>query len=731
MTVAALMLILVSRAVAGEVLTVADARPPIMVQVSLPELELLTGGDAGAITATVEAVATTLLRVHEEYPDRLLVLDVEGSLWHKSAATRAIGSGELGDATSLSMEEYHDAAARWLVASIDAARAVGSSIPISVAGLPVESPPAGASVDELNARYSAVIDAMSAFMTRRSFILIGQSMSELDAAHSSLPEAFRLRGDRPIVFRTNGNWRVAAIDPALAFRLGDDEQISDPSLINTRQERLVRSGYAPHLASVQPDDDLRDERDDDWRHDGGSGSTSGRSARDFSFTSFASGGGRGGGGGLRRGGGGGGGSSSAQTSGHHHLTGIDRRMLDQQSANAAGNGGQQTKKPNEPKDSDQGSDDPQNSEEPRAFMVGTWHPLDIQAPDWVKPSVLRTNGHKHMFGRYDGDYITYTADVIDEIQSKYEDGEPVVLMLQHWMQKAHTGGSPEGIDKWGMFSHKDDRTSANLPGIWPNAAMDYWHAANDYLFSELKAAGINVAILALDTEVTPRGTGGPYAFEGTHEAIVADPRWSTVPLRGFDGMTAADLWTGHPPGTMVFDEWIRLVGRHSFAHAYNEVFQSTALVHYPDLLISDYRWHDLRRNRTPRPGDRNRLVVRAQMVAHLMDVLELEGEYWLERGVGNVASPALYGRSYDADLDLLDAMIELYGSADRVVPWFTDRVRMGQNMGQNLTVASYEKFIAALVDRGITWFLWHPGGQTIWPSEQQITVNAFKKAFDN
>lgn len=384
---------------------------------------------------------------------------------------------------------------------------------------------------------------------------------------------------------------------------------------------------------------------------------------------------------------------------------------------------------------------PTEAAAPRSIRVATWHPPDVDVPEWIHPAIRRVQGARRMFGHYNGNYKRYTADVIREIRRVYPEGESVTLILQHWIQRGWTGGSPAGIDPHGLFTHRHDRTKAGLPGIWPDAGARYWLEANHHLFSELRQAGIDVAMVALDTEV--QAVTGPFAFEGTHEAIFADPRWEQTPLRGFDGKTAADLWPGFELGTRESREWFRMIGLHSFAHAVNEVLTDVVLEFYPDALISDFRWHDAWRSPTPSPGAGHMLRVRARVIAHIMDVMGIE-DRWLQRGVGNAASPALYGTAHaggnlDDDGNVIptieymlmqaEQLIGQYGDPDLVVPWITDRRRMNQRIrDEDITVERYHEFIRALVDLGINRFLWFPAGQDDAIAPQQSTVRAFKAA---
>jgi len=384
---------------------------------------------------------------------------------------------------------------------------------------------------------------------------------------------------------------------------------------------------------------------------------------------------------------------------------------------------------------------PQPAAGPRSIRVITWHAPNVETPEWIHQGIRGVRRGRRMFGHYDGDYKRYTADVIQEIRRTHEPGQPVALILQHWINRANVRGNrPAGIDPHGLFTHRDDRTAAGLPGIWPEAGLEFWREANAYLLGRLKEEGVNLSFIALDTEISPHGTAGLFSFDGTFEAMVADPRWREKPLLGFDGLTAADIWE-EPPLDDYRQLWmfIHFIGQQAFAAALNEVLTEPALEMFPDVLISDYRWHT--RYRDP---ENERRPERRVALRRILDALD-EDAPWKHKGVGNVASPALYGHvgAYQGATDeegnpisVLDAMlahaerlIELYGSPKLVAPWITTRARMDENISEeDITEEQYRQWIEALVDMGIEHFIWWPSGQGDPINEQRLTVSAFEAA---
>lgn len=376
----------------------------------------------------------------------------------------------------------------------------------------------------------------------------------------------------------------------------------------------------------------------------------------------------------------------------------------------------------------------------RIIRVATWNPLDIETPEWIYPAI-KDPGVRGHFRQYNGNYKLYTTELIREIKRVYPDDQPATLVLLGWINVRNVrGGRPEGIDPYGLLTFIDDRTDAGLPGIWPDAGLDFWRKANDHLFRELRAADIDVDLIALDTEVSPHGLVGAFKFEGTHEAIINDPRWHEKPLLGFGGLTAGDIWPDPSPEPYrQLWEFNRMVGQHAFATAVNEVLTARLLAHYPDAMISDYRWHskwwdvnmDMRRERK-------------LAVARVIHALE-QDRRWLQSGVGNIASPAFYGHGAyrgltDADdqpISAVDAMLDhareladLYGSPTRVIPWITTRQRMDANIREEkITEEKYRDWIRSLVDLGIEHFLLFNTSRDS-TREQAITVQALLDAVE-
>ena len=88
---------------------------------------------------------------------------------------------------------------------------------LSVSGLPVEPRIISSTAAEgTNARYRAVIDRLDPLVSDHAYIMAETSLTELQMATAAMPEGLRHRDRRPILFRTNGAWRVLLDHGALA-----------------------------------------------------------------------------------------------------------------------------------------------------------------------------------------------------------------------------------------------------------------------------------------------------------------------------------------------------------------------------------------------------------------------------------------------------------------------------------------------------------------------------------
>ena len=127
-----------------------------------------------------------------------------------------------------------------------------------VYGLPVET--VNGSYDlgaACNERYATTIDLVEAFVSSRSFILYSSNSTEWDTVRQGLQEAVRLRrDDQVLMFRTNGNWRVA-FDPDGQNGVPTNPDIGDGTPVQTTT-LTAQEIDAGRMMSI---DEMRERRD--------------------------------------------------------------------------------------------------------------------------------------------------------------------------------------------------------------------------------------------------------------------------------------------------------------------------------------------------------------------------------------------------------------------------------------------------------------------------------------
>ncbi len=130
---------------------------------------------------------------------------------------------------------YETAVAALLDEVIDAVGAERGDAAVTVLGLPVEPGRMGfEAAQQTNERYGVVIDELDPFVSPRWFMLLGSGLAEELAVVMAMPEAVRFRSGRPIIFRTNGMWRML---------VGADESGYDEYAATTGGDELVAEGF--------------------------------------------------------------------------------------------------------------------------------------------------------------------------------------------------------------------------------------------------------------------------------------------------------------------------------------------------------------------------------------------------------------------------------------------------------------------------------------------------------
>lgn len=159
-----------------------------------------------------------------------------------------------GDDRERAAAEYETIVAGQLAELIDVIHERHQGIGVSVQGLPVE--PGRYSSHQaaaINQRFASVIERLDAFVPSKGIILDGAGISEGDSLQESHPVSSQLRGARPIVFRSNGVWRLAK-----AERDADLGEID----VERRSQPLVRDDRPIELEETRPA-----QSDRAWRSD--------------------------------------------------------------------------------------------------------------------------------------------------------------------------------------------------------------------------------------------------------------------------------------------------------------------------------------------------------------------------------------------------------------------------------------------------------------------------------
>ena len=194
---------------------IRTAKDPVFVSLPLPSAQSLLLATPTQRAELVQELAMRLTEASEENPGRLITLDPgRGRLRFLTLPPQqqAVAFILKGDEAPV---VYERSMAALLDQTLEAANAIRPNSPVSVLGLPLEPRRAlPGSIQDSNDRYQRVIARLAAFVSTRSFVLLRSRVSEHQTVRRGLPEAFRLRQGRPIIFRTNAHWRILFGDSA-------------------------------------------------------------------------------------------------------------------------------------------------------------------------------------------------------------------------------------------------------------------------------------------------------------------------------------------------------------------------------------------------------------------------------------------------------------------------------------------------------------------------------------
>lgn len=228
-------------------------KSPVFVDMRVGDLQTFLGRSSDQQQKQVQDVASSLRDAASRSKDRIITLrprDLAVSFDMLRSADKQLVrrlAENNGDAAAW----YENRAAAFFESVVDTALKGNADIKLSVLGLPVEAHSSSASAAvATNARYADVIDSLSAFVTTRRMILSGSQVNELQTLKRTMPETFRLAGNRTIVFRTNNNWRSVTTSgvSTMSSTLNTDEK-TRPNTNNTEVPPLP-PGMQELLASV-------------------------------------------------------------------------------------------------------------------------------------------------------------------------------------------------------------------------------------------------------------------------------------------------------------------------------------------------------------------------------------------------------------------------------------------------------------------------------------------------
>ena len=191
------------------------AKDPVIVSLPLPSAESLVTAMPNQWGELVQQLAGLVCDAVDENPGRLITL-YPG---RDRLLFVTLPSQEQAAVLQLKGDEapvlYELAMASLIDEILEAAISTRPGSPVSVFGLPFElQHTLPSSIRDSNDRYQRVIDDLAAFVSYRSFVLIGSKETEQQTVQRGLSEAFSLRQSRPLIFRTNAHWSILFGDAA-------------------------------------------------------------------------------------------------------------------------------------------------------------------------------------------------------------------------------------------------------------------------------------------------------------------------------------------------------------------------------------------------------------------------------------------------------------------------------------------------------------------------------------
>lgn len=295
---------------------VRTTNAPVFVNLSIDASMITKSSRNADRKAAVEQMAAQIAAKAKTQPNRFITIRMKGAPLQLADLPAKQRSEFTRRFSNQADSKYALYMAGMLDEIIQRAQRSAPRARIGVYGLPNEHARSkNMSLTLLNSRYQRVIDQLDVFVSPRQMILSNPSLEESRTIRRSLSEAARLADGRPIVFRTNGAWRLW-----MPGQSNHDEAVSLPvgvKAADSATEAESATSEAGAGTTPQP-----------------SGSAAGASAGTGSSGGSGGSGSKSGGGG----GGGGGGQSTAAPSlkSGTNADGVDSTKADYASRNTVG-----------------------------------------------------------------------------------------------------------------------------------------------------------------------------------------------------------------------------------------------------------------------------------------------------------------------------------------------------------------------------------------------------------
>jgi hypothetical protein len=189
--------------------TVGTVREPVFVELSIAPGE--STPSEGWVSRALTAAASAL---EQRGMSKLVVLRVNGGApTFDQAVLRHEGTRSDDLRYARDAAAFESEAARRLVQLIERIREDFAGLGVSVFGLPLEdSRRSETETARSNDRFGDVIEQLDALVAAKGIILDGGGMSEIDALREAQPGVMAAQRGRPVVYRSNGVWRMTGSD---------------------------------------------------------------------------------------------------------------------------------------------------------------------------------------------------------------------------------------------------------------------------------------------------------------------------------------------------------------------------------------------------------------------------------------------------------------------------------------------------------------------------------------